>query len=305
MTVGRGSKHWNKGMVHWVDHDTMTAFISVAFSWMLPEAYSQAYWYGLEGFKVRAGGPATFTNREYLSEVAEVGGDVKALQFHSPYATFASKGCPIGCSWCLVTPMEGKEFTLLSDFIPKPILCDSNVSALPVDYQEYIIDKYNKSGVELIDINSGFEPHSFNKETYKRWKGIYSGKNVMWRFAFDEESEEKEAKKMSVILKDENSRNKRVYVLIGNEPFESCYRRVIRVIEWGCEPFVKAMYALNTLEKTPIVRYDWTEQKLKDLSRWANRWMWKNVPFEEYNRFITIKKTKSSINYFVQSEMFE
>ena len=87
---------------------------------------------------------------------------------------------------------------------------------------------------------------------------------------------------MVKILHKESAQNKKVYVLIGNEPFESCYRRILKVIEWGCEPHVQPVMALNTLEKKPMVNFDWTEKKLKDLARWSNRWIWRTVKFEDY-----------------------
>jgi hypothetical protein len=56
----------------------------------------------------------------------------------------------------------------------------------------------------------------------------------------------------------------------------------MQVLEWGCEPHVQPMMALNTLEKKPLVRHDWTEQQLKHLARWANRWLWRSITFAEY-----------------------
>jgi len=271
--------NWSKGLAEWIEGDT--AYISVVFSWRLPEAYQRAVWLSSQGYKVRAGGPATFARPRYLEDVADLGGTVDALIHHNPDATMASRGCPVKCYFCIVPNMEGIEFTLLPDFTPRPILCDNNLSALPVDYQEYIIEKYTKSGVRLSDCNSGFEPRTFDSDTYNRWRQIYKGR---WRFGYDENSEGVYVKRMTVILKDEKQWNKRVFVLIGNEPFESCYERIMKVIEWGCEPYAQPMIALNSLTKKPIIRYDWTPQKLKDLARWTNRWNWRYFPFSEYNR---------------------
>ena len=187
----------------------------------------------------------------------------------------------MNCSFCIVPKMEGRHFTLLPDFTPRPILCDNNLSALSADYQNFIIDKYKKSDVQLLDINSGFEPHSFTEETYKRWKGINKG---AWRFAFDEMKEERAVKRTVEILREEPASKKRVYVLIGNEPFEQCYERVIKVIEWGCEPHVQPMIPLNAMTKRPVVQFDWTLQKLKDLARWANRWIWRSIKFDDYKK---------------------
>lgn len=268
---------WSGGLAEWVEGDT--AFLSVAFSWKLPDAYQRAIWYREQGYKVRAGGAGTFVKRDYLAGVAELGGEVDALVRHNPQATIASRGCPVGCHFCIVPKVEGKEFTLLPDFTPRPILCDNNLSALPVEYQNHIIEKYQKIGVRLEDANSGFEPRTFDEGTYHRWNEINKG---AWRFAYDESAEEGDVYRMSQILKDVPGYKKRVYVLIGNEPFEQCYRRIMQVIEWGCEPHVQPMMALNALQKKPLVRHDWTEKKLRDLTRWANKWLWRTIPFSDY-----------------------
>jgi len=206
---------WVGGLAHWTDEDT--AYISVAFSWMLPKArqlamdYSKNYW-------VRAGGPAVWVRPKYLADVAQIGGEVDALLHHNSSATIASRGCPVGCYFCVVPTMEGRDFELLWDFIPRPILCDSNLSGLPIHFQEFVISRYKFEDVPLLDANSGFEPRSFDGDTYIRWKKINRGP---WRFAFDEIGEEFEAKRTASILKNEHSSKKRVYVLIGNEPIES------------------------------------------------------------------------------------
>jgi hypothetical protein len=175
--------------------------------------------------------------------------------------------------------MEGRRFTLLPEFIPRPILCDNNLSALPVEYQQFIIEKYQKMGVPLLDANSGFEPRSFDKETYLRWHVINKGP---WRLAYDEVGEKDFVERATKILAGEPASKKRVYVLIGNEPFEECYGRILQVIKWGCEPFAQPVLALDTISKSPIIQYDWTRDKLSHLARWTNRWLWRSVPFNEY-----------------------
>lgn len=270
---------WSGGLAEWVEGNTV--FISVVFSWNLPQAYSKAIWYKSQGFKVRAGGPALFvnTNRKYMADVAELGGEVDALIHHNSQATIASRGCPVGCYFCIVPKMEGKEFTLIWDFIPRPILCDNNLSALPIEFQEHIIRRYQETDIPLLDANSGFEPHTFTEDTYNRWKVINRGP---WRFALDEMGELEDVRRMMTILKDEPANKKRVYVLIGNEQIQSCYERIMKVIEWGGEPHCQPIMSLVTLEKRPQVRFDWTEDLLHDMARWANRWLWRNIPISEY-----------------------
>jgi hypothetical protein len=268
---------WVGGFAHWTEGKT--AFLSVAFSWRLPDAYQRAAWYAQQGYQVRAGGPAVWAYKKYLADVAEIGGDVDALIHHNPDATIASRGCPVGCYFCVVPKMEGKTFTLLPDFTPRPILCDNNLSALPVEYQEHIIRRYQETGVPLLDANSGFEPRTFDEATYQRWDVINKGP---WRFALDDAGDLPHVERMMKILKDEPASSKRVYVLIGNEPMAACHERVRKVIEWGGEPHCQPLMALNTLVKRPQVRHDWTEANLRGMARWANRFVWRVATWGEY-----------------------
>lgn len=271
---------WIGGLAEWTEGET--AYLSVAFTWKLNEARDRAHWYKALGYKVRAGGPATFRPHNYLADVAELGGDYPdAMAKHNPLATIASRGCPVGCSFCIVPKMEGKAFTLLPDFPVRPILCDNNLSGLPAEYQDYIVGRYKAEGVPLLDANSGFEPRTFDGKVFERWRGINRGP---WRFAYDDMQEREEVRAVLTMLKDVSPKRKRVYVLIGNEPFAECYQRVLESIEWGGEPHVQPLMKLNALEKVYHVRFDWTAQKMTDLARWANRRVWRYAPFEDYAR---------------------
>lgn len=273
---------WSGGYAEWTEGDT--AYLSIAFTWLLDKAYSRAVWYRALGYKVRAGGPALFLvkMKHELADVAELGGDAPdAVVRHNPMATIASRGCPVGCWFCIVPAMEGREFTLLPDFKVRPILCDNNLSALPEDYQRHIIGRYKAEEVPLLDANSGFEPRTFDDACYARWREINRGP---WRFAYDDMAERGDVERVLRMLKDEVSKKKRVYVLIGNEPYEACMERIREVIAWGGEPHVQPYIKLNALEKRPHVRFDWTERKLKDVARWANGHVWRRAPFEEYDR---------------------
>jgi len=268
---------WASGITEWIENDT--AYISVVFSWKMQAAFQRAAWHKANGLKVRVGGGGAFYFQHYLDGVAEYGGRVDALVRHNPEATKASEGCPVGCSFCTVPNIEGKTFKFIPEFTPRPVIIDNNLSALPFDYQEFIVQKYIDHGIFIKDANSGFEPRTFTEDTFHLWKKINKG---AWRFGFDEESEENYCENMANILQGVRGPLKRVYVLIGNEPIESCYRRILKVIEWGCEPHVQPVMALNTLEKKPMIKFDWTEKKLKGLTRWANRWIWRTVKFEDY-----------------------
>lgn len=274
---------WIGGLAEWVDGDT--AYLSIAFTWKVLEAIDRANFHKqFYGRRVVAGGPALFVKKMHdLIEphVDEIGKDSPvALTRHNPMATIASRGCPVGCWFCIVPKMEGETFTLLPDFPVRPILCDNNLSALPIEYQKHIVSRYLAESVPLLDANSGFEPKTFTDEVLAIWKPINRGP---WRFAFDESGERDDVHRVLKMLKGVSGK-KRVYVLIGNEPIEECMRRIQEVIDLGGEPHVQPLMKLNALHKNLWIRHDWTLQKLRDVTRWANTFMFRWLPFSEYDR---------------------
>lgn len=276
---------WIGGLAEWEEGDT--TFLSVAFTWKLDEAYSRAVFARAMGRRVVAGGPGLFLVKmqHHLADVAEIGNHYPdAIAHHNPEATIASRGCPVGCWFCIVPKMEGREFTLLPDFPVRPVLCDNNLSALPADYQDYIIRRYRETGTPLRDANSGFEPLTFSTDVYLRWRLLINAGGGPWRFAYDEIGERRQVWQVMKMLAGEPQRRKRVYVMIGNEPFADCMTRIEEVIAHGCEPHVQPFIKLNALERTPDPRHDWTIQQLRDVQRWANGFAWKRIPFSEYDR---------------------
>ena len=293
---------WSGGLAEW--HEGDICYLSIVFTWKLDEAYSRAIFARALGKKVIAGGPALFQVKmqHEISDVAEIGKDYPdAIYKHNPMATIASRGCPVGCWFCIVPAMEGREFTLLPDFPVRPILCDNNLSGLDAKYQDFIIERYNAEQCQLIDANSGFEPITFTPEVYARWKPLINAGRGPWRFAYDETKERIQVMQVMKMLADESSSRKRVYVLIGNEPFQECMLRIQEVIDNGCEPHVQPYMKLNALDHEPHVRFDWTRQKLKDVARWANGWVWKRAPFAEYDRY---RRNTAPEQYDAQQGLF-
>ena len=257
--------------------------LSVIFSWHAPIARRIALRVR-DRSEVWCGGPGMAALRSWWKRETGIdcviGLDSRFERHPGTYKmTFASRGCPVGCWFCIVPKIEGREFSLDYDFTPAPILCDNNLSALPGEFQDYIIHRYQETGTRLLDANSGFEPKPFTEETYRRWDPVLRGP---WRFAFDETSETEDVRLMMEILRDVPTRRKQVYTLVGNEPFAACYERAMKVLEWGGEPYCQPIIKLNALEKTPWVRFDWTEQRLRDFARYFNRHLWRAFPISEY-----------------------
>ena len=289
--------HWSKGLAHWREEDT--AFISVAFTWMLREVEKLAEYYRQLGCtRIRAGGPGLYAlekkirlGEHFLSGKVELGGAVPdAVNRHNPMATRASYGCDQKCKFCLVWLMEGKKFTFVPEFPVRPVLIDNNLSGLPVDYQRHIIGRYQGHGVRIVDANSGFEPQTFDEDCFERWSAINDGP---WRFGFDETKEIPQCLDVMRMLKRRRVPAKKVrpYVIIGNEPIAECMERIRLVIEYGGEPHVQPFMPLNAEKREPRAHYDWTVQKLRDVARWANGRLWRQYQFDEYDR--TAKKPRA------------
>lgn len=260
-------------------------YLSVIFSWHAPLAFQIAMRYKSHS-KIECGGPgmvalAAWWRKQTGLEIHK-GLDARFDKQRGNYRmTFASRGCPVGCYFCIVPKIEGLQQTLDWDFQPAPILCDNNLSALPVEFQEHIIRRYQETDTPLSDANSGFEPLTFDEDTFNRWKQILKGP---WRFALDTISEESQVRRMMTILKDESPKRKQVYVLIGNEPIAACQERAQKVIEWGGEPYVQPLLPLNALSRDDLkIAYDWTWQRLKDFQRYYNRHLWRYISLYEYN----------------------
>jgi pyruvate-formate lyase-activating enzyme len=257
--------------------------LSVIFSWHAPLARAIALRVRNDA-DVWCGGPGMFALTHWWQRETGLtchrGLDSRFEQQRGTYRmTFASRGCPVNCSFCLVPRLEGQSFTLDWEFVPAPILCDNNLSALPLAFQDHILCRYQETGTPLIDANSGFEPQTFDETTYQRWRPTLRGP---WRFAFDTLQEEAAVARMMQILRDERPKRKQVYVLIGHEPLAACYHRAQQVIAWGGEPFCQPFIPLNALQRVPKVIHDWTPMRLRDFTRYYNRHLWRTLPLTAY-----------------------
>jgi len=260
--------------------------LSVIFSWQAPIALEIAHRMR-DRAEIWCGGPGMSGLipwwKLHTGLVCQRGIDQRFDRQRGDYLmTFGSRGCNVGCYFCSVPGIEGRTFTLDYDFQPAPILCDNNLSGLPVAFQEHIIARYEASGVPLLDANSGFEPLLFSEETYLRWKPILRGP---WRFALDEMREAAAVEDMMKILGEESPKRKRVYCMIGNEPLEPCLERVLQIVAWGGEPYSQLWLQPAWLgdPRKLKTRFDWTFERGRDFCRYVNRFVWRSAPLDAYN----------------------
>lgn len=288
--------------------------LSVIFSWHVDRAIDIALAVK-DASEVWIGGPALNQNHDRFT--AETGIAVPFILrdgkkvYGAPDARFdlqpgeyrmiyAMRGCPLGCSFCPVTLIEGAEFVLNRAFYPAKMLCDNNLSAAPVEYQEYVIRRYEETAVPLMDANSGFEPKTFDEDCFARWSPILKG---AWRFGLDETKETEDVQRMMEILRDVPPRKKRVYCLIGLEPIEQCLERARKIIEWGGEPFCQVFIPLNyphdPFKIHPPARHDWGDPSRPfDMKRYFNSpQIWRSTPIEDYRPRLNDPPPFSDLRY--------
>lgn len=273
-------------------------WISAIFSWDVPALCSLAKDALSRGCSVEVGGPGTFGVRPYVEQCTglrpQAVPDPRFEREPGNYLmVFWSRGCPAkNCTLgfpvdgtppvCSVPMMEGWRYTLYKDVTPARVISDNNLSALPREHQEFIVERTLSAGFGSVDANSGFEPRSVRPWVIDTWKRLPL---LAWRFAYDE-CAERDAVLRVIGMLDEAGVSRRklhIYCLAGNEPVEACEQRVREINDWKAMPIVQRRRPLDWMEGPLPCLHDWTEQKLIDFQRWGNR-MAKGIRFAEYRR---------------------
>ncbi len=271
---------WPKKTIEWVEDGT--AYLSVPFTWNLPDVYPRCVWYRQQGYKVRAGGPAVALMPGYLAGVAEIGGEVDALRRHNPDATFTSRGCPNRCNFCAVPKIEG-DIVELPKWIPGSIVCDNNLLACSRSHFDKVIDSLKP--LPGVDFNQGLDAHLLSSHHIDR---LLELDLRFIRLSWDHISME------AIIL---NAIDRllgaglpkskiRVYVLIGFDdmPDDALYR-CQALKDKGILPNPQRYQPLDTLKKNSYVGSNWTDRTLADFVRYWSKQIWLSpIPFAEYSR---------------------
>jgi hypothetical protein len=146
---------WSKGPTQWIENRTL--FVSVPFTWNLPQLKIELQARDFQYDKVRVGGPAVNLMPHFFDGMEHVtaGGDYPgALQRINPAATRTTTGCIRRCSFCAVPITEG-AFVELADWPDLPIVCDNNLLAASQAHFDRVCDRLEKhTGV---DFNQGLD----------------------------------------------------------------------------------------------------------------------------------------------------
>lgn len=280
---------WSGGYVEWIVNDI--AYLSVVFSWRLDEAYQRAIWHKMQGRRVRAGGPAITMNPGFIDSVADTSGQVDALPYHNPNATFTTRGCPRKCGFCAVPKIEG-GLTELSDWPIKNIVCDNNILAASRRHFDSVIDKLKP--LKEVDFNQGLDARLLTDYHAQRFTEL-DLKCI--RLAWDNTKTEPHFMAAFETLRGTGIPASliRAYVLIGfNDTPDDALYRLQTVQNLGAWPNPMRYQPLNAKQKNEYISQNWTDRELKKFMRYWSRLIYTgHIPFHEWDN--TTRKKKNGI----------
>lgn len=264
---------WPKKILEW-SNDT-GAYLSIVFTWQLPEAWSRCVWYREQGHEVYAGGPAVALFPTYLSQVATINGfTTNALPRHNRQATRFSVGCVNSCPFCAVPTTEGELQECQGQ--PKPIVCDNNLLACSKRHFDYAIDTLKP--VRGIDMNQGLDCRLITQYHVDRLKELDLH---CVRFAWDNTKEERNVMRaIDLCLKAGIPKSKiRIYVLIGyhDTPEDALYRMQILKdlgLHKNSPMRFQAIKGDKALIKDSYLEPTWTEYEMRRFMHYWFRQAW-------------------------------
>lgn len=270
---------WSKRTVEWVENGT--AYLSVPFTWNLPEVYSRCIWYRQMGCQVKAGGPAVSLMPQYLSNFAECNGQLPALWRHNSDATFTSRGCIRTCEFCAVPKIEG-DLIELADWEPKPLVCDNNLLACSQRHFNAVIDRLKT--VRYIDFNQGLDARLLTEHHLDRIRELdLNCVRFSWDFIKDEADVIRAIRmaKQAGIPKSKI----RVYVLVNyKDDFDDAQYRCLTLKAEGVKPYPQRYNPLDTLVRDSYLAPSWQKKQLKlFVNYWSRQNWYSKIPFDEFH----------------------
>jgi len=270
---------WSKKLLEWNVGNTL--FLSVVFSWQLPQALNRIRQPKFGETQFVVGGPAVKLNPDYLKNWAVYGNDIPGmLQRHNPDATRTSLGCVRNCKFCSVPKIEGK-LRELTDWPVLPIVCDNNLLACSMKHFDGVIDKLKH--LEWCDFQ-GLDARLLTQHHANR---LAEMKNPTMRLAWDNIKDEGSVVSALVKLRKAKipRKNIRCYVLIGlnDDPENALYRCETLWFALGIQPSPMRYQPLDSMKRNEYVGENWTNKELVRYMRyWSNLKNTAGVPFNEF-----------------------
>jgi len=261
---------WPKAITAW--QIGQVGFMSVPFTWLLPEAKGRLLQDDAFIREWCVGGPATALMPDYLAGLPHVtigAACYGVLQRVNPLATRTTVGCPNRCPFCAVPRIEG-EFRELEDWPDLPLLCDNNLLASSRAHLERVFDRLMRH--EWCDFNQGLDVRRIGK-----WEAeqICQLPNAMCRIALDNDGDKKHWLSAVECLCTAGVPASRIrsYCLVGfsGTPTED-WKRCEFVNDTGIKPLPMWFHALNSLDSNVVTveqeARGWSDIERRRLMGW-------------------------------------
>lgn len=261
---------WPKQPISWIKNRTF--YISIPFTWNLPDVRKELTQRSLFWDRVIVGGPAVylmpnfFTDMDYVSVGYEMPG---ILQRVNPMATRTTRGCVRNCGFCGVREIEG-EFREFFDWPGLPIICDNNLLAASQPHFDRVIDRLKPWG--WADFNQGLDCRLLTQYHADRIAEI---RKPIVRLALDDmrQTEEWEIAFSKLRKAGIAKKNIRSYALIG---FNSDHGEAWQRCEWieGHKILALPMWfhPLDALKKNQVTREQeklgWSDYERRRIMQW-------------------------------------
>jgi len=279
---------WPKHIVTWRDARGVL-WVSVVFTWHLPDAYRYCESFHRAGQTVRVGGPAVTLMPAWdkdgvhydLHDVAIVGGQAAALWRHNRRATFTSRGCIRRCPFCAVPKIEG-DLVERADWRAAPIICDSNLLATSRKHFDRVID--GLKAFKGVDFNQGLDARLLTSYHLDRLAELDL---PMLRFSWDSIDQEPIIMRVlrDCLAAGVARRRLHCYVLMGfnDSPAEARYKlETIKALGIFASPM--RYQPLDALKRDSYVAKGWTTDELHKMMRyWSRQVGFSKVPYEEFD----------------------
>jgi len=276
---------WPKKHTQWIKNRTL--YISIPFTWNLPEVRSEILQCSIFWDRVIIGGPAVSLIPEYFNDLDFVligpPSYPGVLQRVNPMATKTTMGCIRKCKFCAVPKIESvyfkNGFKQLDDWPDLPIICDNNLLAASKKHFDRVINRLLKHNIPLykekghtVDFNQGLDSRLLSDHHAKRFTEL---KKPMIRLALDNISYKKQwlSALNKLIRAGVAKTNIRSYALIG---FDSDPQEGWKRCEWiesnGIKVLPQWFHKLDALKKNIVtkeqVELGWTDNERKRLMQW-------------------------------------
>jgi len=255
---------WPKTPTNWIEKRTL--YVSVPFTWNLPEVKVELQQRSFLWDSAIVGGPAVELMPAYLTGIPNVtvGGNIPGvLQRVNPQATRTSLGCIRRCRFCgigrgLIEPGGLRE---LADWPDLPVICDNNLLATTMPHFHRVIDRLCVHG--WADFNQGLDARLLTIEHARRIAEI--GKPIV-RLALDswgyKEAWENAVGLLRIVAIPK--RAIRTYCLIGfGDGPDPAWKRCEYVQSLGLKAYPMWYHGLDQLEANIVTeqqqRIGWTE----------------------------------------------